>query len=250
MIKHLWVKRGKNIVHDPSNDLELALYDTLFGNNFLHYGYFEPIPKSPDDISISDLKRAMDDYANLLTKRTKPKDRIIEIGCGMGGLLAKLDANGNDVSGVTPDLSQVKHIEKNWSHIELYNCTLEALDTEKAGTFDVVINSESFQYADLEIGIDQVKKLMKKNGRWIMSDYFLLNPKTHNKSGHILSKFEQAIEKANLEIVERIDITDNVLPTLRYAHMMATKFALPIVDFSIKKFFLRHSFLEYLFAPK
>ena len=249
MIRHLWLHRGKKNVHDPSNDLELALYDSLLGNNFLHYGYFKNPAKTAEDISLSDLKKSMDDYANLLSSRVKKDERVIEIGCGMGGLLAKLEKAGNKVTGVTPNINQAEHIAKNWQNIELFNCTLEDLDVKKAGKFDVVINSESFQYIDITSGIEQVKKLLNENGRWLMSDYFLINRNASNKSGHVLEDFELALKQAGLEIVERVDITDNVLPTLKYAHLLATGLALPVVDFSIKKFFLRHSFFEYLFSP-
>ncbi len=249
MLSHLWLRRKRREVHDPENDLELALYANLFENNFLHYGYFDPPPQSGEDISLRDIKNAMENYADLLCSRVKPGEKIIEIGCGMGGLLAKFDKMGANVSAVTPDESQIKHISKNWPHIPLYKSTLERLDTQTIGKFDVVVNSESFQYIDIRIGIEQIKKLLAKNGRWIVSDYFLINPETHNKSGHILSDFLTAIDEAGLQIVERIDITDNVLPTLKYAHTLATRLALPIIDFGVKKFFLRHPFFEYLLAP-
>ncbi len=250
MFAHLYKRRKKTKVHDPSNDLELALYATIFGNNFLHYGYFKNPPKDPESISMADIKKAMNDYAELLVDRVKKDEKAIELGCGMGGLLTKLDKKGVDISGLTPDLSQIKHINKTWSHIKTYNYKLEDLPLEGVGEFDVVINSESFQYVDMQKGMKKVDRLLKKNGRWIMSDYFRLKADSKNKSGHILSEFETQLTKNGFKIVERVDITKNTIPTLQYGFLLANNLALPVAKFSAQKFFLRHSFLEYLFAQK
>jgi len=249
MVRHIASRRGSSSVHEPVDDLELALYATLFGNNFLHFGYFENPPYDAQTMSMADMKKAMDDYAGLLVSRVYAGEKTIELGCGMGGLLARLDGRGIDVCGVTPDKSQAAHIGKNWPHIVLYNCTLEELATTDAGMFDVVINSESFQYIDLERGIEKVDRLLAANGRWLMSDYFRFSEDAHNGSGHVLGEFEAALERGGFEIAERVDITENILPTLRYAHLLATKLALPVAEFTAKKFFRRHPFFEYLFAP-
>jgi len=248
MVRHLVSRRGTSQVHDPENDLELALYATLFGNNFLHFGYFENPPSDAQSMSMADMKKAMADYADLLASRVERGEKAIEIGCGMGGLLARLDAAGVDVCGVTPDKSQAAHIGKNWPHIAIDNCRFEDLG-EKTERFDVAINSESFQYVDLVTGIKKIDQLLKPNGRWLMSDYFRFSEEAHNGSGHILADFEAALAAGGFEIVERVDITQNVLPTLRYAYFLAANLALPVADFMSRKFFRRHAFFEYLLAP-
>ena len=44
-------------------------------------------------------------------------------------------------------------------------------------------------------------------------------------------------------------LTDNVVPSLAYARVLAERFALPVAHFFSEKFFLRHPFLGYLFQP-
>ncbi|MGE5161887.1 MAG: hypothetical protein ACM3O5_10305, partial [Betaproteobacteria bacterium] len=63
LIRHLSRNRAGRSVWDPADDLELALYGAVFGNNFLHYGYFPEPPADPESISLADAKQAMDDYA-------------------------------------------------------------------------------------------------------------------------------------------------------------------------------------------
>ena len=113
LLRYLREHRADRSVWDPAEDLELQLYGAIFGNNFLHYGYFREIPASADEISLADVSRAMDDYASLLVERVKPGERVLDVGCGMGGLLNRLDRAGAKPTGVTPNRAHAQHINKN-----------------------------------------------------------------------------------------------------------------------------------------
>lgn len=247
MIGHLWSRRDMRSAHEPEDDLELALYAAIFGNNFLHYGYFKEPPKDPESISLADVKKAMVDYADLILERVPAGATALDLGCGMGGLLEKLDKAGVKASGVTPDKNQVAHITKTWPHIPVHHCKFE--EVPDGTTYDVLINSESFQYVDLEKGLAKAQNLMAPGGKWVMTDYFRINPDAHNKSGHPLDKFEEAVARHGFKISERIDITKNTVPTLQYAYVLATRFGLPIGNFASARFFRKHPFFEYLFKP-
>jgi SAM-dependent methyltransferase len=229
---------------------ELALYGAVFGNNFLHYGYFPNPPANPEDISLADAKQAMDDYASLLVERVQAGDRVLDIGCGMGGLLARLDAAGARPTGLTPNRSHAAHIRAHWPHIPLLEGTLEAFDPrQRSERFDAVINAESFQYIALDAGIERVKGFLAPGGRWVVIDYFRLRADSKNRSGHLLSDFDAAIARHGLRVIERVDVTENVVPSLAYARVLAERFAVPVAHFFSEKFFLNHPFLGYLFQP-
>jgi SAM-dependent methyltransferase len=248
--RHLRARRADLSVWDPADDLELRLYGEMFGNNFLHYGYFHDPARDPRTICFADLLQAMDDYATLLVRRVRPGERVLDVGCGMGGLLARLDAAGAKATGVTPNLAHAAHIGRTWPHIPLLQSTLEDLSEAQApaGSFDAVINSESFQYIDLDAGMRKVRRLLAPGGRWLNIDYFRLVPAAKNKSGHMLADFEQALARHGFAVRERLDVTDNVLPALGFAHLLATRIALPMARFGTQKFFLRRPLLSYLFA--
>lgn len=247
-----WMRthRAGRSVHDPAEDLELALYGAIFGNNFLHYGYFDPIPADAETISLARLKQAMVDYATLLVARVRAGERVLDVGCGMGGLLARLEAAGVRATGVTPNTAHAAHIKSKWPRIPLIESTLEKVDAAATPKFDAIINAESFQYIDPDAGMRQVRALLAPGGRWVMIDYFRLNADAKNKSGHLLADFEAATARHGFEITERIDVTENCLPTLAYGRLLAERFALPLARFGADKFFLSHPFLAYLFQPK
>jgi hypothetical protein len=169
----------------------------------------------------------------------------------MGGLLARLSEIGARVTGLTPNVAQTAHIKSTWPEIPVVNSTLEA--ARAAGVqpaFDVLINAESFQYIDLHAGMTTVKSLFAPdatNPRWLCIDYFRLNAGARNKSGHLLQDFEAALSQHGFDVRERVDVTENVLPSLAYGRMLAKRLALPLVRFTADKFFLRRPFLAYLF---
>lgn len=251
LIRYLREHRPDRSVHDPQADLELALYGAIFGNNFLHYGYFPDPPHNAETISLADVKRAMDDYATLLVQRISPGERVLDVGCGMGGLLARLLDAGARPTGVTPNTAHAEHIRKRWPQAELIESTFERVDPSRVGArFDAIVNAESFQYIDLDAGMRNVRALLdplSAGRRWIVIDYFRLGTGAKNQSGHVLVQFEQALARHGFDVRERVDVTENVLPTLAYGRLLATRFALPLVRFGGERFLRRHPLLAYLF---
>jgi hypothetical protein len=75
-------------------------------------------------------------------------------------------------------------------------------------------------------------------------------PSAKNTSGHLLADFEAARQRHGFTVRERLDVTENVLPSLAYGRLLATRFALPLARFGSDKFFLKRPFWGYLFADK
>jgi len=249
--RYLRSHRADRSVWDPAEDLELELYGAIFGNDFLHYGYFDPIPGSAEEISLADVKRAMDAYATLLVSRVHPGERVLDVGCGMGGLLSRRDAAGARPTGLTPNRAHAAHIRERWPHLPLAEGTLEAARSPLLDEpFPAIVNAESFQYVDLESGLSRIAGLLAPGGRWIVIDYYRLQPDTRNRSGHLLADFEAAVGRHGLEIVERVDVTEHCVPSLAYGRLLATRFALPLARFGVEKLFLRQRLLGYLFGDE
>lgn len=73
------------------DDAQLKLYSQLLPKDFLHYGYFENPDIHPHDISINHLYKAQEDYGwQIVNQITDLQNPVLDIGCGMGGLIALL----------------------------------------------------------------------------------------------------------------------------------------------------------------
>lgn len=245
----LWrhARRRPQDVWDPADDLELKLYRSIAGVDYLHYGYFDPIPSDPADISLADVQRAMGRYAELFTARIAPGERVLDVGCGTGGLLGKLAQAGAKPTGLTPNRAHAEYIRQRYPGIEVIQSRLEDLDFGAlAASVDVVANSESLQYIDLTTAFRSAFALLKPGGRWVLTDYFRLHEQTRNRSGHLLERFEHALRESPFTERERLDMTDNVVPTLAFAHTLASRVALPLVEFAAERFLAKHTVWNYL----
>ena len=112
--------------------------------------------------------------------------------------------------------------------------------------FGTVINSESLQYINLEKAFELVDAMLEPDGRWIITDYFRLNQKGKNKSGHTLEQYKEQIVKAGWEIELERDITQNCLPTLRLVNVYVERFVEPLAVFGIEKMKVKMPWLYYL----
>lgn len=231
---------------DPVEDLDLRLYQDALQNDFLHFGYFDDVPDDPETISLADVKAAMERYADLLIESLGDAHTVLDVGCGTGGLLRKLIKRGDSPTGVTPNTAQIRYIREQLPDVPLIHAKFEDIpDDALSGGVDVVVMSESCQYIDIDAALPMVKRLIGTEGRWVISDYFRRKEVTRNKSGHLLEEFEAKVTEAGFEVVERRDITANVLPTLMYIFSLASM-CLPLVDHTIARFKLKKPGLAYL----
>ncbi len=233
--------------HDVGIEPELELYTKMFQSDFLHAGYFRDLPKNPEEISLKDVKEAMQAYANLIVERVAPGSRVLDLGCGTGGLLGLLRDAGAHPTGLTPVPIHRDHIRQRYPDVPVILSTFEHLDCAPyAQAFDVVVSAESFHNVPLDAGLRNLRLVLKPGGKWIIVDYYRLHDRTYNRSGHFFSAFSEALERHGFKVSEEVDISANTLPSLAFGHCWATRIGLPLVDFAATKFFRKHAVLEYL----
>ncbi len=249
LLEHVAKTRQARV--DGSVDPELDLYTEIFRNDFLHAGYFNPIPADPERVSFHSLKEAMRAYAELLVARVSPGQRVLDLGCGTGGLLAMLKAAGAVPTGLTPNPGHAAHIRASQPGVEVIVSGFESLDMAKyRQAFDVVICSESFHNVPLEVGVKNVKAILKPGGRWVIIDYYRTRIPAYNRSGHPMQAFRDAVAKNGFSLAEEIDVTDNTTPSLAFFHAWSSRIALPMVDFAAERYFLKHPVIGYLLGEE
>lgn len=241
-----WLYNRKNVGHKRSaRDPELYLYSRILRNDMLHYGYFSNPDVAPDTLSIKDVEDAQVQYAqNIIDQLGQKAETVLDVGCGMGGLAVMLRNQGYRPEALTPDQNQANYIRDQYSELPCYHTKFEKFEGDKA--YEAIVHSESVQYIKLKEAFDQVDKLLKENGRWIVVDYFRTHKDAKNKSGHLLEDFKAMARDRNWQIITEQDITPNVLPTLRFINMYAQRFLLPVKDFAFEKLRLKKGWLYYL----
>jgi cyclopropane fatty-acyl-phospholipid synthase-like methyltransferase len=230
---------------ESNRNSELLFYAKILKNDMLHLGYFENSDTLPEDISFNQIENAQFEYAKLITDRiSNNQSPVLDVGCGMGGLSKILFDNGFKVEALTPDRQQKKHIDQKYNCFPCHHTKFEQFSSNtKYGT---VINSESLQYIKLDQAFETVEKILAPKGKWIITDYFRIQQNTINKSGHMLNDFLLQTDKFNWKIIDELDITLNILPTLKFVYMYVERFFRPLSEFTKDKLRYKQPWLFYL----
>lgn len=248
---HLWkaysAKTNQKRVARSAEDPQLKLYDQILKTGFLHYGYFDDPEKPADEISFKDIRQAQIRYAELVMEQISDTNgAVLDVGCGMGGLIRLLLERGMPTTGLTPDRVQLNCISQKYPQAKLICAKFQKMPVLQCENFfSTVIHSESLQYMCLDKAIKNVLTILKPDGRWIVVDYFRLEM-AQEKSGHKWKDFLQKLEENDLEIVFKKDITANIRPTLGFIHMWGNEIGKPIFEFVIAKLEKKHPGKYYL----
>ena len=232
---------------------QLRLYNRMLPGDFLHYGYFDDPGQRPETVSFEDLYRAQLRYAEKLMKLIdRPEAPVLDAGSGMGGMLGLLRSSGHDVTGLTPDRHQAEYIGRNYPGVPLLRCRFEDTFVDRfRAHFGTVIHAESIQYMEPDGVFAVVGQILAPSGTWIVADYFrdgdtATSARDRNRSGWRLNSFRRRLREHGFEIVHETDITANVLPTLGFAHLLASRIGLPAIDFAHDKLRARSPALHYV----
>lgn len=101
------------------------------------------------------------------TSLLKPGDRVLEIGCGIGTIVAELSKQGYDVRGT--DISQVaiEYGRGKYPGVRLDVQPAEELPFE-AGAFDVVLSFDLFEHiARIDRHVGEVTRVLKVGGYYL-----------------------------------------------------------------------------------
>ena len=87
--------------------------------------------------------------------------KILDVGCGMGGLSKILFDNGYKIESLTPDNNQKNYINNKYKDLIVHHMKFE--DFSANDTYGTVINSESLQYINLNVAFEIIDKILDDN---------------------------------------------------------------------------------------
>lgn len=225
--------------------MELYLYSRILKSRMLHYGYFEDTEIAPEDISLRMIEEAQVRYASKIVDFvSNPDAEVLDVGCGMGGLSLMLHEKGFKVNSLTPNKNQIDFLRRNHPFLTTHHCKYEDFNTKTK--FGTIINSESLQYILLDDAFRKSEELILPGGKWIIIDYFSKEKKEENQLPHHLDSFLAKVKEYDWEIIHQEDVTNNILPTIRYVDMLVKRILEPAKHFAYEKLRYKKPRLFYL----
>jgi len=112
------------------------------------------------------------------TNLLRPKDRILEIGCGIGSVVNELSGKGHDIAGIDISGEAIEYGRKKYRDIRLEVQAAETLPYDDE-SFEVVLSFDLFEHiAAIDKHISEVKRVLGPGG------YYLFQ--TPNKCSNII----------------------------------------------------------------
>lgn len=203
---------------------------------FMNYGFAEDSHKMDLDPSDEINRYPIQLYHQLVRAHDLENKDILEIGCGRGGGLAFLNKllQPSSALGIDKDPSAVEFCNRFWGKPGLSFMQGDAQSISLPdSSFDVIINVESsHRYEDLNLFLGEVRRLLRPNGIFLMTDF-----RGKDKMPELLSHFggsgleitgninvtPQVVKALELDDNRRRDLVKNLVP--RFMHWIAYNFA-------------------------
>ncbi|MHC5742297.1 MAG: class I SAM-dependent DNA methyltransferase [Nostoc sp.] len=192
-------------------------YIGLTNSDYLHYGYWEPLPTHGEELTLTRLRVAQESYAaKLLSFIPEGTKTVLDVGCGIGGNAAYLCERGFTVEGLAPDaLQQERFLQNTNGQVPFYLTRFE--DFHKSYSYDLILFSESSQYiAALDLA-QGAARLLDSGGYLLLADMMRFDAEYQEgifSNCHIVSELQIALEQSGFNLIKTEDISTHIAPTI------------------------------------
>ena len=229
-------------------DHVLKLYSQSIRSPYLHYGFWDdPESIDPEQLTLDDMVKAQGRYiehlASFIPEEVKT---ILDVGAGIGGNSSYLISKGFEIEALSPDeYQETVFAEKYNGEVRFHRTKFEDFESEKQ--YDLVFESESACYIEIESGWKTAQKTVRDGGYLLASDYFLHrndgSGDWHIKASHDEKNYMKKAEEYGFKLIREYDQTDNTMPTLDGAKALMERFIFPTVEFSSNYLDKNHPFI-------
>ena len=229
-------------------DHVLKLYSESIRSPYLHYGFWdEPESIDPNELTLDDMVKAQGRYIEHLASFI-PQDvkTILDVGAGIGGNSSYLISKGYEVEALSPDEYQETVFKDKFDgQVKFYRTKFENFEPERK--YDLVFESESACYIEIEPGWKTAQKTVRDGGYLLASDYFLHHNDGsgdwHIKASHDEKNYMKKAEEYGFKLINEFDQTENTMPTLDGAKALMERFIFPTLEFSSNYLGKNHPFI-------
>lgn len=200
----------------------------FMGSEHLHYGLWD----QGVEPNWQTMARAQENYAEFLASQIPEGVRtVLDVGCGAGTFAKRLIDRGYEVDCVSPSpllTERAKALLE--GKAQIFECGFE--DFEGTRCYDLVLFSESFQYVRLKEGLAKAFQSLNHGGRLLICDFFRTDAKGKSLigGGHKWKKFARAVEAQGFILVNDLDITPRISPSIDVFDDFTCKVGKPSFD--------------------
>ncbi|NMF67257.1 class I SAM-dependent methyltransferase [Brasilonema octagenarum] len=192
-------------------------YMGVTGSSYLHYGYWETLPHSGEELTLTSLRTAQQAYTDkLFSFIPQGISTVLDVGCGIGGNAKYLLERGFNVEGLAPDaLQQEKFLKNTNGQVPFYLTRFE--DFQQTHSYDLILFSESSQYIAVDDLAQGAARLLSSGGYLLIADMMRSDPEYQEgifSNCHVTSDLQEALERAGFTLIKAEDISNSVAPTI------------------------------------
>ena len=229
-------------------DHVLKLYSESIRSPYLHYGFWDdPESIDPNELTLDNMVKAQGRYIEHLASFIPDEVKtILDVGAGIGGNSSYLISKGYEVEALSPDeYQETVFKEKYDGQVKFHRSKFENFEPEKR--YDLVFESESACYIEIEPGWETAQKTVRDGGYLLASDYFLYHNDGsgdwHIKASHDEKNYIKKAEEYGFKLIKEFDQTENTMPTLDGAKALMERFIFPTLEFSSNYLGKNHPFI-------
>jgi SAM-dependent methyltransferase len=207
-------------------DFQLWFATQVLRLQSLHYGYWD----CPENVTLDleAVRKAQVRYTDYLVSIIPPGLKtVLDVGCGVGCNARALAAKGYKVTAISPDANhQVFFDDLPADQVRFCRAKYEEFSTEQL--FDLVLMSESQNYFDADVGLAQTLRFLVPGGFLLICGMFRKqNSDDFSQIRNIEGEYLLKAQQYGFELMDRTDITRNVLPTLKLVSMAKNNYLDP-----------------------
>ena len=207
-------------------DFQLWFATQVLRLQSLHYGYWD----CPEDVTLDleAVRKAQVRYTDYLVSIIPPGLKtVLDVGCGVGCNARALAAKGYKVTALSPDANHQSFFDElPADQVRFCRAKYEEFSTEQL--FDLVLMSESQNYFDADVGLAQTLRFLVPGGFLLICGMFRKrNGHDFRQTRNVEEEYLHRAKQFGFELIDRADITRNILPTLQMVRIAKEEYLDP-----------------------
>ncbi|TAF67857.1 MAG: class I SAM-dependent methyltransferase [Cytophagales bacterium] len=224
------MEQAENTLPKPDSkeiglNVGLLLFKFFLKTDYLHYGYWKGL-----ETDVANLKKAQEQYTEFLFSHIPEGVKsILDVGCGSGRTTRQLADLGYAIDGVSPSARLTARARENLGNKgQIFQGKYEEVNIDKK--YDLILFSESFQYIDIRKAFENARKHLNPNGYILICDFFRYEEHKHRPlgGGHWIGHYNPVFAEQPLEVLQDIDISREVAPTMDMVNSFTMEVIKPI----------------------